>query len=408
MRKALRIALVVHGRFHGFDLARELLRLGHDVVLFTNYPAFIARRFGIPAERVRSHLIHGAGSRLLWRLFPGGADGKLEQWGNVIFGRWAARHVLRQAWDAVIGFSGVSEEIFRALANKPTLKVLQRGSAHIRVQQRILREEERRAGCRLEKPSDWIVAREEREYALADIIHVLSTFAHGSFTAQGVDPERLFVLRLGVKTSAFRAAPDVIRSRAQRILRGEPLRILNVGTFSYQKGAVDWAEIVRQLPSARFCVRFVGPIAYETRRLYRQLKGKVEFLGKRPQHGLPREYEWGDVFALPTIQDGFAVVLCQALAAGLPLLTTVNCAGPELVREGQNGWILPIRSSTAFVSRLLWLESHRAELVKAVQCAYDSHQHLDWSQTGLQAERNILHGLVTKHAVAQRRSGFSA
>jgi glycosyltransferase involved in cell wall biosynthesis len=393
----LKIAVVVHGRFHAFDLARELLRLGHDVVLFTNYPAFVARRFGIPAERVRSFLAHGIGSRLLWRLFPGGLDGKVEQWGNSIFGRWAAKEVMRQEWDAVIGFSGVSEEIFQGLANKPTLKVLQRGSAHIRVQRQILLEEERRVGCPLDKPSDWIVAREEREYALADLIHVLSKFADRSFADQGVDQERLFILRLGVNTAAFRASPEVIKTRCQRVLDGEALRVLNVGTFSYRKGAADWAGIVNDLPLSRFRFRFVGPLAHETRRLYRQLKGKAEFLGKRPQHELPRQYEWGDVFVLPTIEDGFAVVLCQALAAGLPLLTTANCAGPDLICEGRSGWIIPIRSTEALIERLLWLEAQRRELVKAIQCAYDAHRNLDWSGTGVQAERNIFYGVSRKY-----------
>jgi glycosyltransferase involved in cell wall biosynthesis len=124
----------------------------------------------------------------------------------------------------------------------------------------------------------------------------------------------------------------------------------------------------------------------------------VEFLGSRPQHELPHEYEWGDVFALPTIEDGFAVVLCQALAAGLPLLTTTNCAGPDLVFEGQNGWIIPIRSPEALLSRLLWLETHRIELVKAIHCAHSTLRDLDWSQTGLQAERNIFQGLRNKHS----------
>jgi glycosyltransferase involved in cell wall biosynthesis len=393
---ALKIAIVVHGRFHAFDLAREFLRLGHDVTLFTNYPAFVARRFGIPAERVRSFLAHGVSTRTLWCMFPRGLDGNLEHLSNAIFGRWAAGQVMRKDWDVVIGFSGVSEEIFQALGKTQTLRVLQRGSAHIRVQQQILLEEERRAGCGLDKPSDWIVVREEREYAHADIIHVLSNFAHLSFTAQGIDPKKLFILRLGVSTAAFRAPKEVINTRCQRILDGEPLRVLNVGTFSYRKGAADFAETMTYLPPSRFSFRFVGPIAYEVRGLYKQLKGKADFKRKRPQHKLPREYEWGDVFALPTIEDGFAVVLCQALAAGLPLLTTTNCAGPDLICEGRNGWIIPIRTGKAFIERLLWLDANRAELVKAIQRVYEAQWSYDWCETARQAEQNILTGLSRK------------
>jgi glycosyltransferase involved in cell wall biosynthesis len=368
------------------------------VVLFTNYPAYIVRRFGIPPERVRSFLAHGVGSRLLARLVPAGLDGELEHWGNVAFGRWAARHVMRDDWDAVLGFSGVSEEVFQALGDRPTLKVLQRGSAHIRVQRQILREEEKRVACPVEKPSQWIVAREEREYDLADNIYVLSQFARASFTTQGADPNKLFTLRLGVSTAAFRAPEEVITARCQRILEGEPLRVLNVGTFSYQKGAADFAESVRHLPSSRFCFRFVGPIAREARTLYRLMRPRASFVGKRPQHELPQEYEWGDVFALLTIQDGFSVVLCQALAGGLPVITTPNCAGPDLIADGRQGWIVPIRDPEAFCERLLWLNNHRAELVNAIQCVYQSGWNLDWSETARQAEQNILEGLSRKRS----------
>jgi glycosyltransferase involved in cell wall biosynthesis len=405
---ALRIAVVVHGRFHAFDLTRELLRLGHDVALFTNYPRFVARRFGIPPQQVRSFLAHGVGSRLAWRLLPGGLGGNVERVANLAFGRWAARRVAQQDWDAVIAFSGVAEEVFRTLNGKPTFKVLQRGSAHIRVQQQILLEEERRAGCRLNKPSDWIVAREQREYALADVIHVLSNFAARSFTDQGVDPKKLFLLRLGVSTDAFRAPPEVIESRCKRILAGEPLRVLNVGTFSHQKGSVDFAHVIQHPSSSRFRFRFVGPVAKAARTLYRQLRGHAEFVRKRPQWQLPREYEWGDVFVLPTVQDGFAMVLCQALAAGLPVIATTNCAAPDLIAGGKNGWVTPIRNPQALIERLIWLDCHRDELIAAIRFAAGASVDLDWSETGRRAEENILSGIARIEPPSAATRGFRA
>ncbi len=125
----LRIAIVVHGRFHAFDLARELLHLGQDVVLFTNYPAFVAARFGIPSRRVHSFLAHGIASRLAWKIFPGGLNGTVEKFFNTVFSRWAARQVVADRWDAVIAFSGVAEETFQAIAGRDIVRVLQRGSA---------------------------------------------------------------------------------------------------------------------------------------------------------------------------------------------------------------------------------------------------------------------------------------
>lgn len=387
--KYYKIAVVVHGRFHGFDLARELLALGHDVTLFTNYPRFVAGRFGIPKERVRTYLVHGFASRALWKLFPRGLNGGIERTTNLAFGRWAAREVLREAWDVVIGFSGISEAMFRALSETKTVKILQRGSAHIRVQHALLKEEAARIGRRIETPSDWIVAREEREYSLADAIHVLSTFALESFVAQGVNPHKLFRLSLGVNTRMFRPTGSIIEQRCQRILNGEPIHVLNVGNFSYQKGIEDLAAAIRTLDSRRFSFRCVGAVAWEARRLRSAMASLIQFKKKQRQFSLPLEYQWGDVFVLATIQDGFAVVLTQALASGLPLIATTNCSAPDLVREGETGWVIPIRCPQALVERLRWCDEHRSELAQIVRQVYASWQNLDWSETGKQADGNI-------------------
>jgi len=384
-----RIALSVHGRFHVFDLGRELLARGHDVQLFTNYPRFGVKRFGFPAERVHSFLTHGVATRLGNRLLPAQAGGFVERLGNGAFARWAARVIPRQDWDVVISMSGIAKDLFEALSNRPTLRVLHRGSCHVRTQRRLLEEEERRAGRWIEKPSDWIVAREEAEYELADTIHVFSEFAYQSFVENQVDLTKIYRLRLGVRTDEFRASADTIEARNRRILAGDPLRVVNVGTFSVQKGALDFCAVVQALRSGPFAFRCVGPIATDARSVASDLAGMAHFVGKRPQSELPQHYAWGDLFLFPTIQDGFAVVLTQALAASLPILTTTNCAGPDLFREGKQGWIVPIRSPSAIIDRLRWCHDHRDELALVVREVYQSSQDFDWKQTAQMAERHI-------------------
>jgi glycosyltransferase involved in cell wall biosynthesis len=402
---ALKIAILVHGRFHAFDLARELLRRGHDVTLFTNYPHFAVRRFGVPPERVRSYRAHGLGSRLLGRLFPGGLGGRVEQLTNSVFGRWAARQVARSSWDVVVAFSGIAEPAFAALGGR-ALRVLQRGSSHIRVQRRLLDEEEARTGRPIDKPSDWIIAREEREYRLADTIHVLSGFAYQSFVEQGVDPGKLYRLGLGVDTRQFRASEAVMAERCRRLRAGGPLRVLNVGTFSCRKGAADFEEVIRRLGRGRFAFRFVGPVAWDARPYQHRLTGVAKFVGRRPQHQLPTEYAWGDVFVLPTVEDGFAMVLPQSLAAGVPVIVTPNCAGPDLLREGETGWIVPARQPSTIIDRLRWCDQHRDELARIACQAHATWQPPDWAETARQAEEAFREALVRREV--NHKTGASA
>ena len=89
----LKIAIVVHGRFGAFALAQELIKQKHHVTLFTNYPKYAVKRFGIPPKNTRSFLMHGVMSKIFWLLY-----GKLnipypEAYLNKMFGRWAARMV---------------------------------------------------------------------------------------------------------------------------------------------------------------------------------------------------------------------------------------------------------------------------------------------------------------------------
>ncbi len=396
----LRIAIAVQGRFHAFDLTRELLRRGHDVQLYTNYPAGIAARFGVPQRVVHSFLLHGIGSRLVWRLFQRGWNGNVERVSNSIFGRWAATQLRGQRWDIVYGFSGVSEEIFAALRKRPTVRFLARSSTHIVRQRQLLDEEEVRAGVWVEKPSDWIVAREQREYALADAIHLLGHFPLQSFLELGEDAEKLYTLHLGVDVRSFRAPAAVIAERKRRVRAGEPLRVLNVGTFCLRKGALDYVPLIRSSGPRRFCFRFVGPVASDALHLWRELKGEAEFVGKRPQAELPGEYAWGDLFLLPTVEDGFGLVLPQALACGLPVLTTLNCGAADLIEHERNGWVLPARRPELLLERLRWCDEHRDEFEKMVTAAYDTGTEWDWAETARETEASMLEALAKK-----RRAG---
>jgi glycosyltransferase involved in cell wall biosynthesis len=296
-----------------------------------------------------------------------------------MFGRWAQAKLARDCWDVVYIWSGVAEETLRCLPrDSAAVRLLVRGSAHIRMQERLLREEEARTGAPQDRPSQWMIAREEREYALADAVVVLSTFAHRTFVAEGVPPERLRLLSLGARLSMFRASPLVVEARRQRILSGAPLRVLYVGAVSFRKGLSDLSAVVRELSGPDMEFRLVGPRLREAVPILNSLRGLAKISRKRPQALLPEIYAWGDVFVFPTIEDGFAIVLAQANAAALPIITTPNCSGPDLVQEGETGWIVPIRSPESLIERLRWCNAHRQELAEMVENLYTQFQPRDW------------------------------
>ena len=66
-----------------------------------------------------------------------------------------------------------------------------------------------------------------------------------------------------------------------------------------------------------------------------------------------------DVFVFPSLFEGFGLVLLEAMAMGLPMITTAHTAGPDLLEDGKEGFIVPIRSAEAIAEKLTWLSAHR-------------------------------------------------
>ena len=145
--------------------------------------------------------------------------------------------------------------------------------------------------------------------------------------------------------------------------------MLNVGTFALRKGVWDTAEVIGRAREP-VPISVCGTSRTRSRQYRRSFEGtRRTFSPKQPEASLPAAYAWGDVFMLPTIEDGFQAVLAQAAAAGLPILTTPNGAGTDLVRQGRNGWVLPVRCPEAFLERLRWADDHRDELAAMARAA---------------------------------------
>ncbi len=383
----MKIAVIVHGRFHAFDLARALTKRGNDVHVFTNYPKWAAARFGLRKEAVHSLWTHGVALRAVQRLGDKAWDlacPALHTW----FSRWASKELRRGEWDVIHSFSGVAENIFLSRVDG-SRHFMVRGSSHIRCQDQILREESERAGVPLERPTRWIIDREEREYALCDQILVLSSFARDSFVQHGVPAGKLSLFPLGVDTRAFRPSEEALNARLKRILSGDPLRVNFTGTLNYRKGLYDIDRIVRALDPEKFQFELIGAVQAEAQELVSKLPANVRLVPRQPQSKLPEWYNRGDVFLFPTLEDGFAVVLAQAYANALPILTTTNSAGPDMLRHGESGWVLPIRRPDLFIEQLLWCDANRDRLADVVRRLYDSWHARDWNDVAADFERIV-------------------
>ena len=347
----MKVVVSVLGRFHAFDLARELERAGALERLITSYPKFFAKRYGIAPEGVTSLLPCELFRRTLDKL-PEDKRAQLEPTSNALFERLATLALPREL-DVFVGWSGCSLRALQRARSRGALGVIERGSAHIEVQRDLLAEEYELHGLEAKLPHPSIVERELREYEEADAIAVPSSFVVQTFLQKGFPADKLLVNPYGVDLSAFTPADEA----------PDTFRILFCGRTSLQKGAHYLLQAFHELALPGAELVFVGPIEPEIEPFRRRYGGRnVFFLGPKPQEELPKYYRRASVFCLPSIQEGMAMVLFQALASGLPLVITPNTGGRALIEDGQNGFVVPIRDVEALKERLLDLYGRGEEV----------------------------------------------
>jgi glycosyltransferase involved in cell wall biosynthesis len=228
--------------------------------------------------------------------------------------------------------------------------------------------------------------RRRQEWALADVVIANSTFTRDSYRAAGLDIGKVRVIPLG--------APPVRNSGIERGgMEHEPLRVLWVGTFSVRKGAHCLLEAWRNLaPRQSAKLEIYGSVALPAK-LMRDLPNTISVSPTVPRVELFEHYGAADILVFPTLCDGFGMVVTEAFAHGLPVITTTRAGAADLVRHGENGLIIPAGDARALADTLEWCMMHRAELKTMRRAALETATRWQWSDYRQALARNVTDGL---------------
>jgi len=89
----------------------------------------------------------------------------------------------------------------------------------------------------------------------------------------------------------------------------------------------------------------------------------VKIINSVNQNSLKEFYNKANLFVTPSIEDGFGMVILQAMACGLPVITTKNTGGSEIVDEGVDGFVIPIRDKEKLKEKILLLYQNKDYLL---------------------------------------------
>lgn len=180
--------------------------------------------------------------------------------------------------------------------------------------------------------------RKDSELALADQIIVAS-----SFTKQTLDNYPGQLAPITVIPYGF---PPVITGRVYESLENRPLKLLFVGGLSQRKGIANLLEAVDQLGDA-VTLTIVGHKAVEDCVPLNEALKRHKYIPSLPHEEILKIMGEQDVFVFPSLFEGFGLVITEAMSQGTPVITTNRTAGPDLIEDGKNGWLVEAGSTKA-------------------------------------------------------------
>lgn len=345
----MKVVLSTIGKFHHFDLARELHKRQVLEAIYTGYPMFKLKNEKLPSNIIKTYpWIHTPYMVSLPKKILGARG--VQHW-EFLDKKTFDRHVSRDIskCDAFIGLSGSALHTGIAVQKNGGIYICDRGSSHIRMQDRLLREEYQRFSVPFIGIDPRVIKLEEAEYAQADFITVPSEFVWRSFVEYGIPESKLVKIPYGVNLEKFNRVGSPPPDKFD---------ITFVGNVSLQKGAPYLVEAFNKLKHPRKSLKFIGSIDPHCKKIIMAMMPHdthIEFLGHVPQENLKDMLSQSHVMVLPSIQEGFGMVMAQAMACGCPVIGTTNSGAEDLFEDGKEGYIVPIRNSHALLEKMQWL-----------------------------------------------------
>ncbi len=292
--------------------------------------------------------------------------------------RWAARRLKRlPELGAVYAYDDCAVESFRAAREMGAACLYELPIAYLRLWSVMSREEqalqpEWYRGSPLVWNSEEKLERKDREIAAADAVFVPSHFVARSLDHARVKPAKVWITPYGCPT------PEPVLAEAIEAPedKGRRLRVLFVGGDTLRKGIGYLLGAMRRVEGmAELTV--ISNLGPEMEGIRTELL-RHNWIKSLPHSAVQKLMQQHDVLVLPTLFEGRALVVLEALAAGLPVITTPNSGCEDVVRDGVSGYLIPIRSSEAIAEALTRLHEDRALLAAMRQGARDAAAGCPW------------------------------
>jgi len=192
-----------------------------------------------------------------------------------------------------------------------------------------------------------------KEFEIADFIMVPSQFVYKTMITEGIPSSKIKIIPYGVNTEQFK-----FQAKKDNVFR-----IIFVGPLRIGKGIQYLLKAYKELNLKNSELLLIGRDSPEMTNILKEYDGNYKYISVVPHKFINDYYSNSSVFVLPSLVEGSALVIYEAMACGIPVIVTENCG--SVVRNGKDGFVIPIRDTQALKEKLLFFyenESSRLEM----------------------------------------------
>jgi glycosyltransferase involved in cell wall biosynthesis len=295
----------------------------------------------------------------IWRRFP--ASMRLRP--PMMLNAWLAdRLTANQIAPCKIfhGCTAICLASLRAAKHRGAITLVESASCHPQDWRKVEVEESARfgAGCggSSGNHTERMLRRMELEFAECDRIVVPSLMAQRSFAGHGYG-EKTVVVLTGVDADFFSPSAASAMTAAPEIFR-----VCYVGRVEFAKGVGYLLEAWKRLGLACAELLLVGEVNPQVKSLLQGYENcGVRLAGMLSQSDVARCYRESNLFVMPSLNEGLAQVVLEAMASGLPVVATDRTGANDCIENGREGFVLPAHDANALADAISWCYKHREE-----------------------------------------------
>lgn len=343
--------------------------------------SFLTKRFllGLHGKEVVSHWLFELREQVFRRLYGIGTHTQ-----NAVFERderfdmYMSKYILNKDIDVFWGFQGSCLESLKVGGQLGIFTVCELSTGHVPSAMEILGDEAERLPEWSDSMDNYYfpdryLERLEQEPINASRVIVASNFSKKTLINAGVEESKIDILPLGFDLEMIPFSSSSFTKKGTR-----PLRLLYTGRITQRKGISYLLEAISSFDPKEVTLDIIG-FLHGSGHAFAKYRDRVRVLPNMSQSELFKKYGEYDALVLPTLFEGFGLVIIEAMAAGLPVITTPHSIGPEVILEDQNGYIVPIRDVDAIhgaIERLL--EKNCEQLMDMRSCAREAALKYSW------------------------------